>query len=82
MSSTPPVPSAPAEPLHTDAGLHLLRFTRDGDLLVFDDKRPGDGFAQFYSLERNELRKFVREAVRSKLERVRDRDLCQSAFDR
>ena len=82
MSSSPPATSAPADPLHTDAGLHLLRFTRDGYLLVFDDKRPGDGFAQFYSLERNELRKFVRDAVRSKLERVRDRDLCQSAFDR
>ena len=82
MSSTPPAPTASADPLHTDAGLHLLRFTRDGDLLVFDDKRPGEGFAQFYSLERNELRKFVRDAVRTKLERVRDRDLCQSAFDR
>lgn len=82
MSSLPPATAAPAEPLHTDAGLHLLRFTRDGDLLVFDEKRPGDGFAQFYSLERNELRKFVREAVRTKLERVRERDLCQSAFDR
>lgn len=82
MSSPPPVPLAPAEPPHTDAGLHLLRFTRDGDLLVFDEKRPGDGFAQFFSLERNELRKFVRDAVRTKLERVREQDLCQSAFDR
>ena len=82
MSSLPPATSASAEPLHTDAGLHLLRFTRDGDLLVFDEKRPGEGFAQFYSLERNEVRKFVREAVRTNLERVRAVDLCQSAFDR
>ncbi|MDQ8161379.1 MAG: AAA family ATPase [Gemmatimonadota bacterium] len=81
MSSSPPEPAGPAEPPHTDAGLHLLRFTRDGDLLVFDEKRPGEGFAQFYSLERNELRKFVREAVRSKLERVRDPVQQQSAFD-
>jgi ATP-dependent DNA helicase PIF1 len=81
MSSPAPDPSSPSEPLHTDAGLHLLRFTRDGDLLVFDEKRPGEGFAQFYSLERNELRKFVREAVRTKLERVRDPALQQSAFD-
>ena len=82
MSSSPPAASASAQPLHTDAGLHLLRFTRDDDLLVFDEKRPGDGFAQFYSLERNELRKFVREAVRTKLERVSAVDLCQPAFDR
>ncbi len=78
-----PVPDelGAAEPLHTDAGLHLFRFTRDGDLFVYDEKRPGEGFAQFYSLERNELRKFVRDAVRTKLERVRDRDRQQSAFD-
>ena len=31
MSSSPPEPAGPAEPLHTDAGLHLLRFTRDGE---------------------------------------------------
>lgn len=48
----------------------MYRFQRDGDVLVFDSRHPGEGFVQFYSVERRELRKFVRDAVRPQLERV------------
>lgn len=52
--------------------LKVYRFQRDGDVLVWDPQRPGEGFVQFFSMERGELRKFVRDAVRPQLQRVED----------
>ena len=45
----------------------MYRYQRDADVLVFDPAHPGAGFVQFYSVQRGELRKFVRDAVRPQL---------------
>lgn len=62
------------------AGLHAFRNPRDGDLLVFDERHPGDGYVQFFSAERGELRKFLRDAARTSFERVTEGALCAPAF--
>lgn len=58
----------------------VYRFQRDGDVLVFDPAHPGEGFVQFFSVERGELRKFVRGAVRPQLERVTMPDVRHNAL--
>lgn len=55
--------------------LRVYRFQRDDDVLVFDPKHPGDGFVQFFSVERGELRKFVRDVVRPQLLRVHEHEV-------
>lgn len=60
--------------------LRVYRFQRDGDVLVFDPQHPGEGFVQFFSVERGELRKFVREAVRPQLLRVHEHEVRVEAL--
>ena len=62
------------------AGLHAFLNPRDGDLLVFDEGNPGEGYVQFFSPGRGELRKFLREAARTNFERVTDTAVCAPAF--
>lgn len=64
------------------APLRVYRFQRDGDVLVFDPAHPGSGYVQFFSLERGEWRKFVRDAVRPQLERIPDGTQKQEALAR
>lgn len=60
--------------------LRVYRFQRDGDVLVFDPQHPGEGFVQFFSVERGELRKFVRDAVRPQLLRVHEHEVREGAL--
>jgi ATP-dependent DNA helicase PIF1 len=62
------------------SALKVYRFQRDGDVLVFDPRHPGEGFVQFFSVERRELRKFVRDAVRPQLVRVEESAARTEAF--
>ena len=54
------------------SALHVYRFQRDDDVLVFDPSHPGSGYVQFFSLDRDDVRKFVRDAVRPQLVRITD----------
>lgn len=60
--------------------LQVYRFQRDGDVLVFDPAHPGEGFVQFFSVERGEVRKFVRDAVRPQLARVQEDGVRSAAL--
>jgi hypothetical protein len=61
-------------------GLYAFRSPRDGNVLVFDERHPGEGYVQFFSPARGEFRKFLREAARTKLERITDAAVCAPAF--
>lgn len=71
VTNVRPSPSAP---------LRVYRFQRDGDVLVFDPAHPGEGFVQFFSPARGEVRKFVRDAVRPQLERLDDATVRSAAL--
>lgn len=71
---------SPTADVDCHSGLHAFRNPRDGDLLVFDELHPGDGYVQFFSPGRGELRKFLREAARTNFERISDEALCAPAF--
>lgn len=60
--------------------LKVYRFQRDGDVLVFDPAHPGEGFVQFFSTTRGEIRKFVRDAVRPQLAPLDDEAVRGAAF--
>jgi hypothetical protein len=60
--------------------IRVYRFQRDGDVLVFDPQHPGEGFVQFFSVERGEVRKFVRDAVRPQLLRVHEHEVRVGAL--
>lgn len=64
----------------TVSRLKVYRFQRDGDVLVFDPDHPGEGFVQFFSVQRTELRKFVRDAVRPQLARVEEHGVRSEAL--
>ena len=60
--------------------LKVYRFQRDDDVLVFDPAHAGDGFVQFFSVERGALRKFVRDTVRPLLLRVHEHEVRLAAI--
>lgn len=60
--------------------LKVYRFQRDDDVLVFDPAHAGDGFVQFFSVERGALRKFVRDTVRPLLLRVHEHEVRLAAL--
>lgn len=50
--------------------LHIFRYTRDGDVFVFEEALTDGEFVRFYSANEGGWRKFMRSKVRPKLERI------------